>query len=153
MGNWALAPAAYMAFPDLRSVFNQVKKLGDFVEAWTTHSESQVPPPYWADFVFGYITLMAKLPTLSSKASYESLDWKFTPRDLVEWARRHSVEQQIKGEASDPNLLVQGTIKPQGAALGLFCASWPPQGWESQGSEPATLSDESSCPDYHREVH
>ena len=41
--------------------------------------------------VFGYITLVAKLPTLSSKAAYESLDWKFTPRDLVEWARRHSV--------------------------------------------------------------
>ena len=48
-GNWTLSWAAHMMAPEIRTVFNSSKVLGDMVESWLVVAESQPTPPVWCD--------------------------------------------------------------------------------------------------------
>ena len=85
-GNWRLSLAAYLLAPDLRSKFNNAKKLGDFVEAFIVANVTKDPPPLWHPPFRRYIELVAQLPTLCGDAAYSALDWRTTPERLVHWA-------------------------------------------------------------------
>ena len=66
VGNWTLALAGYMAFPDLRTVFGSVKTFGDFFEAWVVSYEQQPQPPAWADYIHEYIMLSLSSPPFAA---------------------------------------------------------------------------------------
>ena len=105
-GNWTLSWTAYMMAPEIRSVFNSSKALGDMVESWLVVAESQQVPPACDDFA-SYLRSLAHLLGISSQRAHDELDWKSTPCDLVRLCRRHMEQPTQDKEAGDVQLRAQ----------------------------------------------
>ncbi|CAE7364501.1 TRPT1, partial [Symbiodinium necroappetens] len=82
VGNWNLALTGSLLCPFFRVKYNNVRKLGDFMESFTVCKAREQPVADWFPQYTELVQLVSDLVGACSQAVHDSLQWNMNPAEL-----------------------------------------------------------------------
>ena len=114
VGNWNLALTGSLLCPFLRVKYNNVRKLGDFMESFTVCKAREQPVADWFPQYTELVQLVSDLVGACSQAVHDSLQWNMNPAELIHTIRVSEIMEKKTqaGRGGGPQLTTPPTRRP-----------------------------------------